>query len=212
MKNRGRGNGGPGNGDQGNGGPGNDTLLILGLGNVLCGDDGLGVAAVAEIQRRYFLSPSVRVLDGGTLGLTLLGYVGLAQDVLLVDAVRADAPPGTLVRLEGDEVAPAARERLSVHQIGVADLLDGLRLLEAVPRRLLLLGLVPRTLELGLERSPEVERQLPALVREVIAEAKRLGYELRRRPDQETDHETTWPDSRSRSGSAVPRSSVALGL
>lgn len=182
------------------------SLLILGLGNVLCGDDGLGVAAVAEIQRRFFLSPRVRVLDGGTLGLALLGHIGLAQDVLLVDAVRGDAPPGTLVRLEGDEVAPAARERLSVHQIGVADLLDGLRLLDAVPRRLLLLGLVPRTLELGLERSPEVQAQLPSLVREVIAEAKRLGYELRPRPDQRTDHAMALTDP-SRS-----RSSVALGL
>jgi len=185
----------------------NHSLLILGLGNVLCGDDGLGVAAVAEIQRRYLLPPSVRVLDGGTLGLTLLGHVGLANDVLLVDAVRTDAPPGTLVRLEGDEVGPAARERLSVHQIGVADLLDALRLLDAVPRRLLLLGLVPRTLELGLERSPEVDRQIPVLVREVIAEAARLGYELRPRARGGKDHETALADPGSR-----PRSAVALGL
>jgi len=183
------------------------SLLILGLGNVLCGDDGLGVAAVAEIQRRFFLPPQVRVLDGGTLGLALLGHIGLSQDVLLVDAVRADAPPGTLVRLEGDEVGPAARERLSVHQIGVADLLDGLRLLDAVPRRLLLLGLVPRTLELGLERSPEVQTRLPSLVREVIAEAQRLGYELRPRPEQRMDYAAASSDRESR-----PRSSVALGL
>lgn len=175
-------------------GHGEMSLLILGLGNILCGDDGLGVAAVAEIQRRFVPPPGVRVLDGGTLGLTLLGYVGQARDVVLVDAVAADAPPGTLVRLEGSEVGPAARERLSVHQIGVADLLDGLRLLDAVPRRLLLLGLVPRTLELGLERSPEVQSQLPTLVRAVIAEAARLGYELRPTSQDETDHETVLPD------------------
>ena len=157
------------------------SLLILGLGNVICGDDGAGVAAIERLRRTHVLPPGVRVLDGGTLGLTLLGEFQEVDDVILVDAVRVDAPPGTPVRLDGEAVAPAVRERLSVHQIGVADLLDALRLIDALPRRLVLLGLVPRTLELGLGRSPEVEAGIDGLVEAVAAEARRMGYPLRRR-------------------------------
>ena len=87
-------------------------LLILGLGNVLCADDGAGVAAVVRLARERSVPPGVWVLDGGTLGLSLLPLVESGRDVILVDAVRTEAPPGTLVRLEGDDVLPAALERL----------------------------------------------------------------------------------------------------
>ena len=161
------------------------SLLILGLGNVICGDDGAGVAAVERLRRRYELPAGVRALDGGTLGLSLLGEFGQAEDVILVDAVAADAPPGTPLRLDGEAVAAAARERLSVHQIGVADLLDALRLMDAFPRRLVLLGLVPATLELGLGRSPAVAAALDGLVEAIAEEARRMGFPLRRRRDDE---------------------------
>lgn len=156
-------------------------LLILGLGNVLCGDDGLGVAAVEDLMRTYHVPPGVRTLDGGTLGLSLLSWVTGAEAVLLVDAVRGDEPPGTLVRLSGEEVAPAVRDRLSVHQIGVADLLDGLRLLERMPPRLRLVGLVPATLELEYGLSPAVRQQLPRLVDLIVQEACVMGFPLVRR-------------------------------
>ncbi len=161
------------------------SLLILGLGNVICGDDGLGVAAVERLRRRYLLPPGVRALDGGTLGLTLLGEFEGVDNVILVDAVRIDAPPGTPVRLDGKAVETAARERLSVHQIGVADLLDALRLLGAFPQRLVLLGMVPHTLELGLGRSPEVEAGIEGLIEAIAAEALGMGFPLRRRRDDE---------------------------
>jgi hydrogenase maturation protease len=160
---------------------GSGKLLILGLGNVICGDDGVGVVAVDRLAREYELPQGVEALDGGTLGLALLHYAAGADDLLLVDAIRADNPPGTLVRLSGDDVAPAVRERLSVHQIGVADLLEGLRLLDAYPRRVLLLGLVPESLELRVGLSPAVDAGLPGLVSEVAREVRRLGYPLRLR-------------------------------
>ena len=161
--------------------PGARPLLILGLGNVICGDDGVGVVAVERLAREYELPAGVEALDGGTLGLSLLAHVTGARDLLLVDAIRADAPAGTLVRLAGEDVAPAVRERLSVHQIGVADLLDALRLLGDIPRRMVLVGLVPETLELGLGCSPAVAAKLDELVAAVVEEARALGHPLRRR-------------------------------
>ena len=156
-------------------------LLVLGLGNWICGDDGLGVDAVQRLQREYDAPAGARVLDGGTLGLALLPELDAADQAILVDAVRDDAPVGSFVRLEGDDVAPAAAARLSPHQVAVSDLLDAARWLERYPRRLVLLGLVPDSIELGLERSPSVRSALPQLVSAVVEEAARLGFEFTRR-------------------------------
>ena len=153
-------------------------LLILGLGNVLCGDDGLGAVAIARLRARYEIPEGMSVLDGGTLGLSLLPYVEDAEKVILVDAIRAEAPPGSFVRLEGEEVGPAVAGRLSVHQVGVADLLDAARWRGRLPEELVLLGLVPETLEVGLTRSARVEAGLAGLVDRVVEEVSRLGFEL----------------------------------
>jgi hydrogenase maturation protease len=151
-------------------------LLILGLGNVLLEDDGVGAAAVAQLLDRFDVPDGVRVFDGGTLGLSLLPYVQSADAVILVDAVRADAPPGTLVRLDGDDVGPAVATRLSPHQVGVADLLDGARWLEQYPRRVVLWGIVPASMELAVGLSPAVHAALTDLVDRVVDEGRCLGF------------------------------------
>lgn len=180
-------------------------LLILGLGNVLCADDGLGVEAVLRLHRDYRLPEGVQALDGGTLGLSLLGYLAEAPRVILVDAVRTGDAPGAAVRLAGEEVAPAVRERLSVHQVGVSDLLDGLRLIDAYPQVMVLLGVVPARLDLGLERSPEVTAALPGLVRRVAAEAAALGFPLPPREEREgRAHDATSQDRPAPFSSEVP--------
>jgi hydrogenase maturation protease len=150
-------------------------LLVLGLGNVLLSDDGVGPAALALLRRHHRPPVGTLVLDGGTLGLALLPYIEDAESVLLVDAVMADAPVGTLVRLDGNDVGPAVATRLSPHQVGVADLLEGARWHERQPPQLTLLGLVPESLELGIGLSPDVASALPQLVDRIVGEAERLG-------------------------------------
>ena len=150
-------------------------VLVLGLGNVLCSDDGAGVIAVHRLRRGWQMPAGVRVVDGGTLGLDLLALVAAADRVILVDAVRAEAPPGTLVRLAGAEVAPAVYERLSPHQIGVADLLAGAALCERYPREAVIVGIVPESIELGLGCSPAVAAELDGLVAAAIAELAAMG-------------------------------------
>jgi hydrogenase maturation protease len=157
---------------------------VLGLGNVLCADDGLGPAAVARLQRQWAPPPGCWVLDGGTLGLSLLPLVEDARRVILMDAVRLDAAPGSCVRLTGQEIEPAVRERLSVHQVGLADVVDALRLRDRLPEEMVLLGAVPASLGLGLGLSPAVEAAMPALLESLLAEAARLGFPfVRRGPD-----------------------------
>ena len=160
-------------------------LLVLGLGNLLCGDDGLGAAAIARLDRRLGGARG-RARAGRRNARTLAASLrrGRRSTCILVDAIRDDAPPGSLVRLTGEDVAPAVLHRLSPHQVGVADLLDGARLHDRYPRRLVLLGLVPQTLGLGAERSPAVESRLPDLVDQVVAEALAWGTCSHRRTNR----------------------------
>lgn len=158
--------------------PERHELLILGLGNLLLGDDGLGPAAVERLEREFHVPDGVMVADGGTLGMALLALVAQSDHVILADAVQQDAPAGSLVRIEGGDVAPAVRERLSPHQVGVADLLDAARLAACYPQSVTLLGLVPDRIDLSLEKSEAVQKGLNALVEAIVLEASALGYRM----------------------------------
>lgn len=153
-------------------------LLILGLGNLLCRDDGLGVLVAQAIAETRDIPEGARVLDGGTLGLSLLPYLEDAERAILVDAIQADTPPGSIVRLEGDAVGPAVAARLSVHQVGVSDLIEAARWRGRVPPTLVLLGIVPETIELGVGLSAPVAGAADRLLTLVCEEARRLGFPL----------------------------------
>jgi hydrogenase maturation protease len=155
------------------------AVLVLGLGNVLLGDDGLGAAALACLERDDYRIPAgVRLADGGTLGLSLLDLITESEHVILVDAVRTGEPPGTLVRLDGSDVMDAVRHRLSPHQVGVADLLEAARLIDRYPVTVTLLGLVPDAIDLAVVRSGAVDRALEQLVAAIVREVQGLGYSI----------------------------------
>jgi hydrogenase maturation protease len=172
--------------DEGSGLDGKRTpLLVLGLGNVLCADDGAGVEAVRRLRSNYEIDARVRVLDGGTLGLTLLPYLASADRALLVDAIVSDDPPGTLVRAEGDEVPIIAQRELSCHQIGVADLLECARMIDVVPD-VTLIGIIAASVEALGEPSRSVIRGIDRLVECVVGEIQELGFMIEQRSD---DHD-----------------------
>jgi hydrogenase maturation protease len=125
----------------------------------------------------------VQLEDGGTLGLSLLGLIAESDHVILVDAVRADSPPGTSVRLDGADVSDAVRDRLSPHQVGVADVLDAARLIDSYPATVTLLGLAPDTIDLAVVRSRAVDDRLYDLVAAIVREVQSLGYSMVREPE-----------------------------
>jgi hydrogenase maturation protease len=120
----------------------------------------------------------VSLIDGGTLGLELLTYVWDCSYLLVLDAVEIGQPPGTLVRMSGQEVK-ALRGEGSAHQLGVADLLVALRVLASRTPEVVLLGIQPASTEWGTELSPAVAAILPALADAAIAE---LGRRTRTQP------------------------------
>ena len=156
------------------------SVLVLGLGNVLLADDGVGPLALARLERDYCIPHGVRLAEGGTLGLALLDEIAEAEHLILVDAVATEEPAGTLVRLDGQAVRDAVRDRLSVHQVGVADLLDAARLIGRYPTSVVLLGIVPGRIGLSVTRTRAVHGALPALVAAVVDEVRAHGYELDR--------------------------------
>jgi hydrogenase maturation protease len=148
--------------------------LVLGLGNILLADEGVGVRVIERLLERYDFPDSVRVLDGGTLGLDLLPYVEAASRLLVVDAVQAGKPPGTLVRLAGDEVPiflDAAK--VSAHQEGLQDLLGVAAFKGCLPQDLVFWGAQIESLGVGLELSPPVGSQVDVLADKVIEELAR---------------------------------------
>jgi hydrogenase maturation protease len=154
--------------------------LILGVGNLLLSDEGVGLRVVEHLAKSYDLPEGVRILDGGTLGLDLLYYLEGVENLLIVDAVEMGKEPGTLLRLEGDEVPSFLSIKMSPHQIGIPDMLFAARLKDLYPRNVVLWGVQPAVLDTGLELSPPVAAQVNALVDKVVEQLVQWG-ELPRR-------------------------------
>jgi hydrogenase maturation protease len=144
--------------------------VVLGVGNLVMSDEGLGVRCVERLQASGALPPEVAIIDGGTSTNELLGELEDLDLLVIVDAVAGGGAPGTLVRLEGDRIPAAFSNKLSPHQHGINDLLATLQFLGRAPARVVVLGAVPGRIALGLELSPEVEAALPALAARVVAE------------------------------------------
>lgn len=152
-------------------------VLVLGLGNILLGDEGVGVRIVEALAARYVLPEGVEALDGGTSGMELLDTIAGCGHLLICDAVRADAPPGTVIRLADAQVPALFRQHLSPHQLGLADVLATLTLIGQAPASVTLIGVVPQHLDLGLELSPAMVPAVDRAVACLAKELRRLGLE-----------------------------------
>ena len=142
--------------------------VVLGVGNTIMCDEGAGVRCIEWLAPH--VPPDVAVVDGGTSTNELLGDLEDADLLIIVDAIVTTAPPGTILRLEGDRIPQAFSNKFSPHQHGINDLLAHLALLDRSPKRLVLFGIAPAKIELGLALSPAVEAAIPEVGRRVIAE------------------------------------------
>ncbi|WBJ99321.1 HyaD/HybD family hydrogenase maturation endopeptidase [Methylocystis parvus] len=124
------------------------NVLILGIGNILWGDEGFGVRAVEAFHRRYETPKNVALLDGGTQGLYLVHFVEEADFLLVFDAIDYGLAPGTLKVVRDDEVPKfTGSKKMSLHQTGFQEVLSAAELLGRYPRRLALIGCQPLDLE-----------------------------------------------------------------
>jgi hydrogenase maturation protease len=138
-------------------------------------DEGLGVAALHRIEERYRLPAEVQVIDGGVMGLDLLPYLTPQTHMLMIDCLQTGAPPGTIVRLDGADIITKMQPKMSMHQVGLQEMLALASFQGSLPERVVVWGMVPQTFVARVGLSPLVEERLDALVDAVILELREWG-------------------------------------
>lgn len=138
-------------------------VTVLGVGNPIMGDDGIGLELLARLGARR-TDPRIEYLDGGTAGMELIPVVQDASRLLILDAVASTLPPGTPLRLGGDQLPRLLASRLSPHQVSLLDVLTAARLLGTEPDAVEVVGVVPAVVELRLGLTPAVAAGLDAAV------------------------------------------------
>jgi hydrogenase maturation protease len=156
------------------------NTVVLGLGNPIRTDDGVGVHAIRKLAAEDSLPPGVRIIEGGTLGLDLLPSLRGVKHLLALDAVDTGAAPGTLSRFADKELANLPISK-SVHLLGFADLLGTLNLLGDFPAEVALLGIQPESTDWGIKLTPAVDAAVNDLVEAALAQ---VSYWLKSNPEQ----------------------------
>jgi len=142
-----------------------DDVLVLGLGNPIMADDGVGLAALERLRARFVVPTGVELADGGTWGMRLLPMIEDHDRVLFLDAIDHGDPAGTLIRLEGDAIPRGiGMGKLSPHQVDLQDVLAAAALRGRLPREMVALGLQPELIEMRVGLTPVVEAGLDKLV------------------------------------------------
>lgn len=162
--------------------PGTTDVVLLGIGNILLSDEGVGVRVVEELARAYAFAPAIRVIDGGTAGMDLLPELAGADHLLIVDAVCAGRRPGALLRLAGADLPQFFATRVSPHQVGIAEVLAALRILDEAPGETVVIGVEPDSFAMNLALSPAVAAALPQAMAAVLGELQRIGIRASRLP------------------------------
>ena len=150
--------------------------VVIGLGNPLMGDDGLGLAALERLRSRYAVPPEVELVDGGTWGMNLLPVIEEAGRVILIDAIDAGAAPGTPIRLERERLPRYLATKISPHQVDLRDVLGLAELRGTLPDDTIALGLQPERVALGDQLSEALTRRVDELVRLVVQELADRGH------------------------------------
>ena len=151
---------------------GSEKILVLGIGNYLMADEGVGVHVAAALLQRQ-LPPQVDVLDGGTGGFHLLEYLQSYDHIIMIDATLDDQPPGT-IRLIKPRFAADFPKAMSTHDIGLKDLVGALQLLGAAPDIQLYVISIPSVQEQGVELTPMIKRKVPELMQMVLRHIDRI--------------------------------------
>jgi hydrogenase maturation protease len=156
-------------------------VMILGIGSILYSDDGFGIRVIEQIERDYEFPDEVLVVDGGVLGINLLGVISKPNHLVVVDAIRNRGNPGDLYRLEGDAIPERIRAKNSLHQVDFLEALTLCQVFDKVPQTVII-GVEPEDYQtLSLALTPTVQARIEPAIRMVLDELTRLGVSHRRK-------------------------------
>lgn len=152
-----------------------EHVMILGVGNILFTDEGFGIYVVEELEKRYVFPDNVSLVDGGVLGVLLMGIMSQADQLIVVDVIRKKGVPGDIHRLEGEEIPERIRAKNSLHQIDFLEALTLCQALDKVPETVIL-GVEPEDIRtLSTQMTPTVEKMMDPIIDLVLKELTRLG-------------------------------------
>jgi hydrogenase maturation protease len=148
---------------------GSPRITVLGIGNLLLKDEGIGTH-VAQKLTGIVDDANVKIIDAGTSPDFLSLVDGNTDKLIVVDAVKAGSEPGTIYRLTIDDLGLDSTSPVSLHEIGVLDSLKIMALFDRLPESTVIIGIEPKTIDFGLDLSPEVEEKLPEIISLVLKE------------------------------------------
>ena len=152
-------------------------VVVLGIGNILLSDEGVGVRVVERLEHDYRLPDVVEVIDGGTCGMEMLEQLEDLDALIVVDCVRFGQPPATPVLLKGDDVPVFFKTKLSPHQVSLSEVLASLEFTSRAPKRTVIVGIQPESMELGMDLTPAVAARVDDLLAMTVAELRAIGIE-----------------------------------
>lgn len=155
-------------------------VVVLGVGNVLMSDEGVGVHAVTALAENYDLPDEVEVIDGGTSGMDCLDRIADADLLLIADCMRSkDKAPGTITRLADEQINAWFKTKISPHQVGLSDVLAACCFHGISPKKVVLIGVQPASFETSMELTPAIAAVLPQVIDTLIAELAAFGMSAR---------------------------------
>lgn len=145
-----------------------EQITVLGVGNILMQDEGFGVRVVEDLLRRYNFPENVQVLDGGTLGMELLRFLIGTDKLLIIDAVSGQLSPGSIYEFDHDQVKAYFKEKVSMHELGIQDVLAVMEVLEKPAKEIRIIGVQPVTIDIGLALTPVVSQAVDNVVERAL--------------------------------------------
>ena len=149
--------------------PDRRPILVLGIGNILLRDEGVGVRVIEQMQKMR-LPDNVELIDGGTGGADLLDVLAERQKVIVIDAVQSDCDPGVVLRFTAEDLVQPDHTSMSLHELGLAESLIMTRQLNCAPEEVVIFGIKPKSIECGLELSKEVTASVPKVIELILSE------------------------------------------
>jgi hydrogenase maturation protease len=155
---------------------------VLGVGNTLLGDEGVGVYIVEHLQRRYQFHPKIALINGGCGGLNLYFILERYDPVIIIDALALHCgPAGSLHIISGDTLTGKEKDGCSVHSVGIRDVLLLLHSLASPPKDMVLIGIVPDSLDYGFRLSPMIRQQIQQLEDTILQQLHLRDIEVTKR-------------------------------
>jgi len=154
-------------------------VTILGIGNLLMGDEGVGIHVIQTLQNSYTFFPSVNLIDGGTTGLDLIPYFEECNKMIIIDAVDSQEKPGYIAILRNEEIHYRFNTKLSLHHAGLSDVLSIIKLQDIAAPDMTLIGVQPEVVEMGLDLSTTVENKMQDILKIIVDKLEEWGIECK---------------------------------